>query len=89
MPYYVYIIQSKVDGSFYKVFSEDPYKRPEQHNNGDGRYTSAKAPWTLVCLLEFNTKADALIKEKKLKKYSSASLKALIASAQNLLLRNG
>lgn len=89
MPYYVYIIQSKADGSFYKGFSEDPFKRLEQHNNGEGQYTSAKVPWILVCLLEFTTKADALIKEKKLKKYSSASLKALIASAQNLLLRNG
>jgi putative endonuclease len=85
MSYFVYIIQSESDDSFYKGFSEHPFQRLEQHNLGESYYTSSKRPWKLVCLLRFETKREALIKEKKLKKYSSASLKVLIESSQNIL----
>ena len=85
MGYYVYIIESVVDGSFYKGYSENPYERLNQHNDGDSRYTSFKRPWKLVCLLSFDTKREALIKERKLKKYSHESMQALIASNQNIL----
>jgi putative endonuclease len=87
MPFYVYIIQSQKDNSFYKGFSESPYQRLDQHNNGESQYTSSKVPWLLVCLLEFDSKTEALIKERKLKKYSNASLTALIKSSQNKLLK--
>ena len=33
--FYVYIIQSKADLSYYKGFSENPPKRLLQHNNGE------------------------------------------------------
>ncbi len=85
MPYYVYIIQSEQDGSFYKGYSENPHQRLLQHNHGESRYTSSKIPWVLVCILEFDSKTAALTKERKLKKYSHASLIALINSAQNKL----
>ena len=85
MPFYVYIIQSEKDNSFYKGFTENPANRLLQHNNGESLYTSKKIPWKLVCLLLFETKHEALIKEKKLKKYSTVSLVALINSTQNIL----
>ncbi|MBK8610379.1 MAG: GIY-YIG nuclease family protein [Chitinophagaceae bacterium] len=84
--HYVYIRQSQKDNSFYKGFSENPYQRLHQHNNGESPYTSSKVPWVLACLLEFDSKTEALIKERKLKKYSNASLNALIRSSQNKLL---
>jgi putative endonuclease len=87
MPFYVYIIQSQKDNSFYKGFSENPYQRLDQHNNAESHYTSTKIPWVLVCLLEFDTKTEALIKERKLKKYSTASLIALIQSSQNKIIK--
>ena len=85
MAYYVYILQSEIDNSYYKGFSEHPLLRLEQHNTGESHYTSTKKPWKLVCLLKFETKSEALTKEKKLKKYSEASLRALIESSQNIL----
>ena len=85
MKFYVYIIQSSLDNSYYKGFSLDPYSRLEQHNLGESSYTSNKIPWKLVCILSFDTKKEALIKEKKLKKYFTQSLVALINSTQNLL----
>ncbi|MBK7958486.1 MAG: GIY-YIG nuclease family protein [Bacteroidetes bacterium] len=85
MNFYVYIIQSERDGSFYKGFTENPNQRIEQHNQGECTYTSQKIPWKLVALLQFESKREALIKEKKLKKYSTESLIALIQSNQNIL----
>ncbi|MBK8391457.1 MAG: GIY-YIG nuclease family protein [Saprospiraceae bacterium] len=42
MKYYVYIIQSLVDNTYYKGFSLNPYERLEYHNQGESLYTSRK-----------------------------------------------
>ncbi len=61
MKYYVYIIQSLVDNTYYKGFSLNPYERLEYHNQGESLYTSRKTPWKLVCILAFDTKKEALM----------------------------
>jgi putative endonuclease len=85
VPFYVYILKSEKDGTFYKGFTENYWKRLEEHNAGLSAFTSTKRPWKLVCVLVFETKREALIKEKKLKKYPHASIEALINSSQNIL----
>ncbi|HMJ45983.1 MAG TPA: GIY-YIG nuclease family protein [Ferruginibacter sp.] len=85
MGYYVYIIQSIEDGSFYKGFSENPYKRFEDQNRGNCTYTSSKMPWELKYIEECSSKREALIREKNLKKASLERIKALIESSKNLL----
>lgn len=42
--YYVYIIESLVDGDFYKGSTADYLKRLEQHNNVESTYTRTKMP---------------------------------------------
>ncbi|WP_243347810.1 GIY-YIG nuclease family protein [Parabacteroides sp. FAFU027] len=79
MPYFVYILQSTVDQSYYKGFTEDIAKRLEQHNNGESRYTSRKMPWQLVYLEELPSKREALIREKQIKRYNSIYLRELIS----------
>jgi putative endonuclease len=83
--HYVYIIQSDLDSSFYKGSSEDPFARLKFHNLGLSTYTSKKLPWHLVAIFKFDSKSEALIKEKKLKKYPTLSLVALINSERNIL----
>lgn len=85
MPFYVYIIQSLRDESFYKGFSEDYAKRLLQHNNAECAYTSFKIPWKLVYAEEHLTKRSALIREKNLKKATRERILALISSYKNLL----
>ncbi|MBK8702048.1 MAG: GIY-YIG nuclease family protein [Saprospiraceae bacterium] len=85
MNYYVYIIQSQVDSSFYKGFSAQPFSRFQQHNNGEAAYTSSKIPWNPVALFSFGTKTEALIFEKKVKKYDHKRLTSLINSDKNVL----
>ncbi len=61
MPFFVYILQSEVDSSFYKGFTENPIKRLAQHNAGEMNYTSKKIPWIIVALFGFESKKEALI----------------------------
>ena len=83
--YYVYIIQSRVDGSYYKGYSENPLQRLEQHNNKESKYTSNKTPWQLVGLIIFETKREALIAEKKMKKYGKERIESFLSSQRNQL----
>ena len=85
MAYFVYIIRSNVDATYYKGFSENPLNRLLQHNNFESHFTSAKVPWQLVFVQELPSKKDALIREKALKKYSHAQIKILINSTKNIV----
>ena len=68
MTYSVYIIQSEVDGSFYIGYSKDPEKRLLKHNSAKTGFTARKKPWKLVYTESFNTKAEAIKREKFLKR---------------------
>ena len=83
--YYVYILESLLDGDFYKGYTSDYIKRVEQHNNGESDFTKTKMPWRLVFLQAFETKKEALIQEKKLKKCNKQYLVWLISQPVNQL----
>ena len=76
--YFVYVIQSQVDWTFYKGFTTDPVKRLEEHNLKQSRFTSKKTPWKLVYLKEFKDKREALVYEKKIKRMNTRNLKLMI-----------
>lgn len=65
--FYVYIIQSRRDRSFYKGFTSDLKKQLVKHNQRGQKYTSTKAPFSLVWYCGFRDKKDALRFEKYLK----------------------
>ena len=48
MSYYVYILKSELDGTYYKGSSENYLKRLVDHNAGFSHYTSQKIPWELM-----------------------------------------
>ncbi len=83
--HYVYIIQSQLDGTYYKGYSSEPLLRLQYHNEGKSSYTKTKLPWCLVGIFYFTDKREALQKEKKLKKYPTISLQALLRSEKNQL----
>nr|MBI1229636.1 GIY-YIG nuclease family protein [Cytophagales bacterium] len=74
MPYFVYIIQSKLDGTYYIGASKDPYDRLEKHNRPHKGFTARKQPWKLVYTEAFESKTQALKRENYLKKLKSRSL---------------
>ena len=71
MPYYVYIIQSELDGSYYTGSTQDLSERIERHNQGRSKYTKAKRPWKLVYSEEHNDRSAAVNRESALKRRKS------------------
>jgi putative endonuclease len=85
--YYVYIIRSLKDGTFYKGYSSDYEKRLEEHNLGLSTYTSTKLPWELVYVESHIKKANAIIRERKLKRCNSRYLLWLTEQDSNIIKR--
>ena len=69
--YYVYILQSEQDASFYIGYTSNIERRLEEHNEGKSRYTSKKTPWKIVYSEAFEEKSDAIKRERFLKKQKS------------------
>ena len=67
--YYVYVLRSKSTNTLYTGQTEDLHRRIEEHNSGKGpgRYTKNKGPWELLYFEEFNTRSEALVREKYFK----------------------
>ncbi|WP_297703080.1 GIY-YIG nuclease family protein [uncultured Eudoraea sp.] len=65
--FFVYMIESAVDNSFYIGQTKDLIKRVQYHNEGLSKYTSKKIPWKLVYTEEFNTRTEAIKRERFLK----------------------
>jgi putative endonuclease len=78
--FYVYILYSKSLNLYYKGFTTDISKRLEYHNAGKSTYTSKTDDWELVYFDKFETKREALIEEKRLKKLNKASIEKIISN---------
>ncbi|HLC48893.1 MAG TPA: GIY-YIG nuclease family protein [Candidatus Andersenbacteria bacterium] len=65
--YFVYILESQKDGSYYKGVTVDLKKRLEEHNSVKNRYTSNKQPFQIVWYCRFKDKKKAYDFEKYLK----------------------
>src|SRR5204862_4249532 len=66
--YYVYILQSLKDFSFYAGQCDDLDYRMSKHFDGMSKYTSSKRPLRLVYFESFNSRSEALVREKEIKK---------------------
>jgi len=73
LKYFVYIIRSLRDGSYYIGYTRDLNRRLEEHNRGESRYTSRKIPWEVVYYEEYDSKREALKRERYLKRQRNRS----------------
>ena len=69
--YYVYILQSELNDSYYKGSTDDVERRFFEHNSGKEKSTSRYKPWKLVWFTAKPTRSEALKLEKKLKNITS------------------
>lgn len=68
MPYYVYVVLCK-DGSFYTGYTKDVDSRIKLHMKGKGaRYTRIHKPKRLVYTQEFTSRAEAMKRERQIKR---------------------
>lgn len=66
--FFVYILQSGLDASYYIGYTSNLERRLEEHNSGKTRYTSKKLPWELKYYEAFESKSEAIKRELFLKK---------------------
>ncbi len=69
--YYVYILQSRKDHSFYVGQCDDLDRRMSKHFDGMSKYTSAKWPLRLVYFEVYDSRAQSIKREKYIKKMKS------------------
>ncbi|MFZ2970883.1 MAG: GIY-YIG nuclease family protein [Minisyncoccia bacterium] len=82
--YYFYIIKSEKNGRYYIGSCSDVDTRLKYHNNGWSKYTKAGMPWTLCYFEKYDSKTEALkreksVKSKKSRKYIECLFKNIIA----------
>jgi putative endonuclease len=69
--FFVYILQSMKDFSFYIGQCDDLDKRMSKHFDGMSKYTASKKPWRLVYFEMYNSRSDAIKRENQIKKMKS------------------
>jgi putative endonuclease len=65
--FYVYVLRSGTTGRFYVGHTSDLTQRVGQHNNGITKSTKNRGPWNMLHNEHFQTKADAMRRERFLK----------------------
>jgi putative endonuclease len=82
LSFYVYILLC-CDGSFYTGYTRDLDARTKQHENGKGaRYTRAHKPQKIAYVEMFDTRTQAMKREREIKKLSHQQ-KLDLAKSQN------
>ena len=71
--FYVYLLQSRIDGKSYIGYTEDLRRRLAEHNSGKSRSTASRKPFDLVYYEAYASQADARVREKRLKTSAGAS----------------
>ena len=84
--FFVYVLQSKKNKSFYIGFAVNLKERLEKHNGGLVRSTKNIRPMELIYCEIYKSKKDALIREKRLKQFAKgfASLKGRLKYSLSL-----
>ena len=67
MTYFVYILESLKDGTYYVGSTNHLSDRVERHNQGRSKYTKNRGPWVVVYYEKHLKRADAVKREKAIK----------------------
>jgi len=73
MKYYVYILRSRQNDSYYIGQTQNVQERLIYHNSGRSNYTGKYRPWELIAYKEFATRSEAMKEERKMKNLKSRS----------------
>jgi putative endonuclease len=71
--YFVYILQSEKDGSYYTGQTQNVADRLVRHNAGAVPSTRRKMPYRIVYQEEFATRAEAIRRESEIKSYKGGN----------------
>jgi putative endonuclease len=71
--YTLYILYSKSIDSYYVGYTNSIERRLSEHNRKKGKYTDKGIPWQLAYAEEYNSKKEAMKREKLIKSRKSRS----------------
>ena len=71
MGYSLFILKSRKFNKYYIGSSQNPRLRLSYHNSVEKGFTSRYRPWDIVYEKEFNSKQQAQVIERKIKKWKS------------------
>ncbi len=78
----VYILKSKEFNRYYIGVTTNITERVSRHNQGRNRSTKPYKPWDLIHTEEFDSKTEALKRERQIKSYKGGNaFKKLIKNA--------
>lgn len=78
--FYTYILQSETTGKYYIGQTQDIEQRLLCQNNHPDKCTKHRGPWKLTYSEEYNTRAEAMRREKQIKSYKGGNaFKALVS----------
>jgi len=69
--YIVYILYSSSIDKYYVGYTNDIERRLSEHNRKKGKYTDGGIPWRLVHQEGYNSKGEAMHREKTIKSKKS------------------
>ncbi len=76
--YYVYVLKSQKDGNLYIGQTSNLNQRLVSHNSGRIKSTKRQTPLELIHVEEFETRGEAMEREKALKDIKSRDFKRLL-----------
>ena len=83
MPFSVYILESQKNGRYYVGQTDNMHERLEKHNRGEVQSTKADRPWTLRHQEVFETRSNAVKREKAIKsRKRRAYIESLISKSE-------
>jgi putative endonuclease len=83
MPFYVYILKC-CDGSFYTGYTKNLEERTRLHQNGKGaKYTKAHKPKSVAYVENFDSRGNAMRREREIKNLSHQQKQDLINSQKS------
>jgi len=82
--YYVYVLKSLKDGNLYIGQTSHLEKRLEYHNSGRVYSTNKRRPFELVYSQEFQSRGEAIKREKELKDIRSKDFKRILRNIDSV-----
>ena len=72
--YYVYFLKSLKNGDLYIGSTEDVNNRLKKHNDGKVKSTKFYRPWQLLDIETYNTRSEAVRRERFLKNHQQKEI---------------
>jgi putative endonuclease len=79
--FYVYILQSEATGRFYIGQTQDVPERLAYHNANYSKSLKNRGPWRLVHTEQYETRGEAMLRERQLKSWKDRRMIEKLLSA--------